>query len=57
MFLSIADIRKSYNMNGKEVSCYVRKVVPSNMYQLRKTHPARQRIHKILMPKLRRNPN
>ena len=27
------------------------------MHKLRKTHPARQRIHKIPLPKLRRNPN
>ncbi len=52
-FLSIADIRNPYNMNGKEVSCYVRKVVLSYMYKLRKTNPARQRIHKVPLPKLR----
>lgn len=44
-------------MNDKEVSTYVRKIVPSHMHKLRKTNPARQRIYKIPMPKLRRNPN
>ena len=56
-FLSIADIRNPYIMNAKKCQLYDRKTLPSHMHKLRQTHPTRQRIHKIPMPKLRRNPN